>query len=290
MGQLGAGLHNEGKHLNSFLGGLTPTVHNGGIVFGVLDSQNQQVASAIQQTATVMQAIANRNQDLQSLVNGAMGTATAVAARDTALAQTFAELPATLSQAQKSVGKLSGFAGTATPVISNLRVALSNLQPVFAALEPTARSARKLFDKLPPFLAAANPLLTNLRSLSKAGTPAVPALEAMLRQMNPALSYLSPYATEVGGFLMNFGDDLYKSGDGEYTGRCLCPLSAESYSGFTPAEQKLVQALIKAGGLGGIANPTANGLRRPGLLPTANTPFSGTYPRIQAEPASNLSK
>jgi virulence factor Mce-like protein len=285
---LGAGLHHEGRHLNQFLGGLQPTVHNGGVVFSTLDGQRQQVAAAVQQTATVMQALANRNQDLQTLVSSAMTTAQAVAARDTALAQTFAALPGTLAQARTSVSKLSTFAGAATPVMSNLRVALDNLKPVFASLAPTAAAARKLFAQLPPFVRAANPLLTGLTNVSKAGTPAVPALGALLRQLNPSLTYLAPYAVEVGGFLENFGTSDYIGANGEYIGRCLCPISAQSYSGFTPTQQKLVQALIKAGGLGGIANPTANGLRRPGLLPNASTPFTGTYPHVQAEPATRL--
>jgi phospholipid/cholesterol/gamma-HCH transport system substrate-binding protein len=283
-------LHHEGRHLNEFLGGLQPAVQNGGVVFNVLNGQKQQVAGVVQQTAAVMQAIANRNADLQTLITGAMGTAQAVAARDTALEQTFAELPPTLAQARTSVSTLSSFAGRATPVMSNLRVALANLRPVFAALEPTAAGARTLFRRLPRFLAAANPLLANLRSVSKAGAPAVPALEALLRQLNPALAYITPYARDIGGFLLNFGDHLYRGGDGEYLIRCACPIAADSFSSMTAEEQALVRALIKAGGLSGIANPSDNGLRPPGRLPDASYPFTGSYPRIQAEPQTKLSK
>jgi phospholipid/cholesterol/gamma-HCH transport system substrate-binding protein len=236
-----------------------------------------------------MQAIANRTQDLQTLVTGGMQTAQAVANRDTALAQSLIDLPSTLAQTRTSVARLASFSGLATPVIANLRVAVQNLDPVIHDLEPTAAAARTLFDDLPPFLRVANPLLTKLKGFSRASTPAVPAIEALLRQANPALSYLEPYSEEVGGFLENFGDGLQKeNATGDYIGRCLCVVSAESYSGFTPEEQALVQALIKAGGLGGIANPTANALRRPGLLPNADTPYNGTYPRITADPPTSL--
>jgi phospholipid/cholesterol/gamma-HCH transport system substrate-binding protein len=285
---LGTGLHHEGRHLNEFLGALQPTVYNGGIVFKVLADQRAQVADVVAQTGTVMQALANRTQDLRTLVTAAEQTAQAVASRDAALQQSLIQLPPTLAQARTSVATLAGFAGLASPVIANLRVAVTNLGPVMRELRPTAAAARRLFDDLPPFLRVANPLLGSLRRFSSAAKPAVPSIEALLSQANPALAYISPYYKEIGSFLMNFGNGVQKDSAGNYIGRCLCPVSIQSYSGFTPTEQALVQALIKAGGLGGIANPTANPYRAPGSLPAANQPFTGTYPQITADPPPSL--
>jgi len=288
---LGAGLHHEGKHLNELLGALQPTIHNGGTVLNVLNGQRAQVATVISQTATVMQALANRTQDLRTLVTEARSTAQAVANRDRRLQQSLIELPSTLAQARTSVATLAGFAGPATPVIANLRAAVDNLGPVFRDLQPTAAAARRLFRDLPPFLRVADPLLSSLRKFSGAAQPAVPAIEALLSQANPALAYISPYYPEIGGFLENFGNGgQIESFTHDYVGRCLCPVSALSFSNYTPTEQKLVQALIRAGGLGGIANPTANPLRRPGLLPTSDTPFTGSYPRLAADPPPGLKR
>jgi virulence factor Mce-like protein len=288
LGTLGAGLHHEGLHLNAFLGGLQPTVQSGGAVFGVLQSQRQEVANVIQQASTLMNAVASRTQDLQSLIRGANATAVAVAARDTALEQSLVQLPPTLAQARASVSTLSGFAGTATPVVANLRVAMTNLKPVMTVLRPTASSARTLFRELPPFLHAANPLLASLRRFSDSATPAVPSLEALLRELNPALDYIKPYYKDIGSFLQNFGTGIQHDATGDLLGRCLCPISVQSYSGYTPVEQALVQALIKAGGLGGLVNPTYNPLRKPGQLPSVDYPFTGSYPHIAAEPPSPL--
>jgi virulence factor Mce-like protein len=288
---LGAGLHHEGLHLNQFLGALQPTVYNGGAVLQALNDQRAQLSAVVAQTGVVMRAIANRTQDLRTLITGGMQTAHAVASRDTALAQSLVDLPSTLVQARTSVSTLAAFSGLATPVISNLRIAVSNLDPVIHELAPTAAAARRLFNDLPPFVRVANPLLARLKSFSSAAQPAVPGIEALLRETNPALAYLKPYSREVGGFLENFGNIVQReNGTGDYIGRCLCPISADSYTGYTPAQQGLVKALIKAGGLGGIANPTANPLRRPGLLPAANQPFTGTYPRISADPPKGLKR
>jgi phospholipid/cholesterol/gamma-HCH transport system substrate-binding protein len=285
---LGAGLHHEGRHLNQFLGGLAPTVHNGGVVFDVLQQQSREVADTVQQAGTLMNALAARTSQLQSLIRGASTTAQAVAARNAALQRIFVELPPTLRQARSSVATLSSFAGNATPVVSDLRVAMGNLLPVFRTLRPTAASARGLFAVLPPFLRAANPLLTSLQRFSTNATPAVPALDALLRQVNPVLDYIKPYYKDIGSFLMNFGTGNTLDATGDWVGRCLCPLSVQSYSGMTPTEQQLIQALFKAGALGGLVNPTYNGLRKPGMLPSVNYTFSGSYPHINAEPPHPL--
>jgi phospholipid/cholesterol/gamma-HCH transport system substrate-binding protein len=288
---LGAGLDHQGQNLNEFLGALQPTVYNGGVVLGVLNAQRSQLADAVAQTGTVMQALANRTADLRTLIGSGEQTAVAVAARDQALSQSLIDLPATLAQARTSVSTLSSFSGVATPVIANLRVAVSKLHPVMVELKPTAAAAKTLFADLPTFLRAANPLLSNLKAFARAGGPAVPAIDSLLRQADPALDYLKPYYADVGSLLQNFGGTIQRENiSGTYIGRCLCPISAESYSGLTPTEQALVQALIKAGGLGGIANPAINPLRGPGTQPNADTPYSGTYPHILAMAPANLSK
>jgi virulence factor Mce-like protein len=287
---LGAGLHHEGRHLNEFLGALQPTIHNGGAVLDVLSSQRAQVAAVVAQTGTVMQALANRTQDLRTLVTAAAQTAQAVANRNIRLQQSLIELPPTLVQARSSVATLSAFAGPATPVIADLRVAVENLRPVFADLQPTAAAARRLFRDLPSFLRVADPLLTSLRKFSGAAKPAVPGIEALLREANPALAYISPYSAEIGGFLLNFGGTGHLDSFGDTVGRCLCPLSVQSYSGYTPTQQALVRALIAAGGLGGLVNPGTNPLRRPGLLPDASYPFTGAYPHVAAAPPTRLKR
>src|ERR1700722_711689 len=168
---LGAGLDHQGRNLNEFLGALEPTVSNGGVVLGVLNAQRSQLADAVTQTGTVMQALANRTGDLRSLISSGEQTAVAVAARDQALSQSLVDLPATLAQARTSVSTLSSFSGVATPVIANLRVAVSKLHPVMVELKPTAAAAKTLFADLPAFLRVANPLLSNLKAFARAGGP-----------------------------------------------------------------------------------------------------------------------
>jgi ABC-type transporter Mla subunit MlaD len=226
---LGAGFNDRSKDVNRLLGAMKPTLADGGKVMGILQDQKLQVAALIQQTGTVLQAIANRTSDMRTLVRAAKTASEAVARRDSTLAEGLDEFPSTLRQARGSVAKLSGFASRATPVVGDLRVALRDLRPVFTKLEPTAKSTRELFDELPKLLKVANPMLIRLRSFSAAAGPAMPPLEAALRQVDPALAYLKPYNRDLGSALANFGDTLAFDNLGAI-GSCGCPVDDRSFS------------------------------------------------------------
>jgi ABC-type transporter Mla subunit MlaD len=261
---------------------LSPTVDDGQAVMSALNSENQQTAALIAQAGTVFNAIGNRQADMQTLITAAKTTATAVAARDAAFRAMLDQFPPTLHQAQNSVANLSSFSTQATPVISNLRVAMHTLQPVIHELGPTATKARQLLTDLQPMITAANPLLGNLRSFSSAATPALPQVDAMLLQANPALDYLKPYYREVTGTFSNFGGDVYLTKYGRIF-NCGCPVTLDSYGGYTPAERAALQSLIDAGILGQVGNIASNPYRGAGSLPDTATPWNGTYPFIGAQ-------
>lgn len=276
---LGAGLDGHSKDVNRFLGAMQPTFADGSVVLGVLEDQKEKVGALVEQTGTVMQSIADRTGDMRSLIQDAKTTAEAVARRDTALAEGLDELPATLRQARGSVAKLSGFATRATPVVSDLRVTLRELSPVFTKLEPTAVSTRKLVDELSPLLKVADPMLSRLRRFSDASAPAIPSLDAALRQVNPPLAYLKPYNRDLGSALANFGSSLaYGPLGGEQS--CGCPVSDRSFSNWTPEMRRAVAVLLDQGILAKINHVENNPVRKPGRLPNAGEPFTGTYPRV----------
>jgi phospholipid/cholesterol/gamma-HCH transport system substrate-binding protein len=279
---LGAGWKGRSKDWNRLLGALKPTFADGGRVMGILEEQKEQVAALVDQTGTVLQAIANRTADMRTLVRSAKTAAEAVARRDSTLAEGLDEFPSTLRQARGSVAKLSGFASRATPVVGDLRVALRELQPVFTKLEPTARSTRQLFDELPPLLKVADPMLNRLRTFSGAAGPALPHLEASLREINPALTYLKPYNRDLGSALANFGSVLAYDQQGAI-GSCGCPVSDRSWSNWTPEMRRAVAVLLDQGILRQFLHVANNPVRKPGRLPNAGEPFSGTYPRVTAD-------
>jgi phospholipid/cholesterol/gamma-HCH transport system substrate-binding protein len=276
---LGAGFAGRGPDVNRMLSALRPTLSDGTAVTAVLDEQRAGIADIVTQAGTVFGAVAQRQSEMHTLIRSANATARAVAGRDAALRDALAAAPQTLTQARSSVAKLSAFAGRATPVVDELGTGLSDLHPVLRDLRPTADQARALFDRLPPLLRVADPMLSRLRTFSRDATPVLPSLDAMLRQANPALDYLKPYSRDLVGFLANFGGNLWYDKYGGI-GYCACPVSDRSFSNWTPAMRRAAGVLIDEGLLARVTHVENNPVRKPGSLPDASAPFSGTYPRV----------
>jgi phospholipid/cholesterol/gamma-HCH transport system substrate-binding protein len=283
MQTLGAGFNGHANDLSQMLSELQPTLERGATVMAVLAAQRTQVGDVVQNAGTLLQAVANRTADLRTLVTAAKQTAVAVAARDSAFEQAFRQLPPTLVQARTSVARLASLSGDATPVVTDLTRSLTVLRPVVRELRPTAVAARSLLLSLHTLIPQANPLLGSLNDFAGAGGPMMVNLDAALRQIVNPLDYLKPYTRDIGGLLANLSAfaawDKYGA-----VGLCSCPVNEQSFAGFTPAEEAALMALLKFGGIDKVNGLVGNPLRRPGTLPAANAPFTGSYPRIQAEP------
>ncbi len=279
----GRSVDGRAQDLHELFTRVRPLTDDGNRLVAVLDRQRDAVRRVVRNTGTVMQSISTRTGDLQSLVRGAKATAEAVAARDQAVRTTFESLPPTLRQARTSVAKLQSFSGSATPVVEDVRTSLQTLGPVLEQLGPTAARARRLTDALPALFRAANPALESLRTFSTDASATVPRLEDMLRELNPPLRYLKPYDRDLGSFLANFGAGAQTDKWGAI-GRCLCPISDRTLSNWTPELRQIVAPLLDQGPVKDLIHEWTNPYRKPGSLPRADRDFSGTYPRIEADP------
>jgi ABC-type transporter Mla subunit MlaD len=282
MRLLGSAFEDRGRYTSKLFANLGPALDHGGTVMGVLDDQRDQVADLIEHTGTVLQAIADRTGDVHTLVRSAKQTAEAVAQRDEQLGQTLDQLPPTLRQARSSVARLSGFSGRATPVVSDLRVALGDLYPAIRDLRPTATAGRRLFEALPPLLRRAEPLLTRLRTFSTTVPPALPQITAFFNEANPFLAYLKPYYRDIGGAMANFGAPSGRDRLGSFA-RCGCAVGDRSFANWTPEMRKAVAPLLDGGLVANMAQMTNNPLRPPGAQPDGSKPFVGKYPRIETD-------
>jgi phospholipid/cholesterol/gamma-HCH transport system substrate-binding protein len=280
---LGVGLDGHGAQLNDLFGSLLPTVTSGNQLLGVLNPERQQVASLIDDSGRVMQALGQRTGQFQSLILDAKATAQAVASRSAEMRQALDELPSTLAQARATVGLLSSFSRRATPVFSNLRAASADLSPAIQQLEPTAADARVLFGSLKPFLVALRPLVSQLGpAASKLNTVVLP-LDALLRQADPALSYLSSYSAEFGSFFSNVGAVTDTKDGLGYRGRVFAIGGVNQFTDLTPTARNLVDALVSAGSFGLFTGTRSNPYPKPGTAGDPQ-PFSGHYDRLQAAP------
>jgi len=291
MAGLGEGLAGRGDDLNKLFAALNPAVSNGGALMRVLRPQDQQLAALIDQTGTVMSAIAQRTDQVRQLIADARTTAQVVSARDAELGAAFDQLPSTLTQAQQTVAHLGKFSTRATPVISDLRVASIDLTPAIQALEPAARSGRELFAELRPFLRVANPLVRVLRPAADRLSTVVPALDALLREAVPAVNYLEPFNREIGSFFSNVGA---VAGTKDAVGNLIrvhAVVGPDALTNIPDGLKNAEQALIQAGGLQWLYDPRSNAYPHPGTDTTPNSAyaFGSSYPHLSATPPSRLS-
>jgi phospholipid/cholesterol/gamma-HCH transport system substrate-binding protein len=284
---LGTGLRGRGADLNTALGDLLPTLQNTGAVTGVVNDQHGVLGRILAHASQLLGALADRTADVRTLAIDARATAVAVAARDDMLAATFHALPGLLVQARTSLGRLQGFSADALPVVQNLTVAAADLGPVVRDLRPAAAAARAAVAQLAPFVRVANPLLGQLTPAARALSPTVDSLGQLLRQANPAFAYLAPYRSELISFFANQGS--FSSGRdaaGNYA-RVHDEISQQSLAVFTAAEQRLIDELVKAGGLTAFSHESQDPYPQPGTAGSPQ-PSGGGYPVLSAEPPAGL--
>jgi phospholipid/cholesterol/gamma-HCH transport system substrate-binding protein len=202
----------KGKQAGQSIKYFNPVLSSGRRLVNEVDADEGALTALIVNTSRAVTAIAGRRDDLSALVGNANTTAGAIASENNAFSQALALLPTTLRR------------GNSTLV--NLRSALDDLDPLVNASKPVAPKLTPFFRQLRPLLHDARPTVRDLRLvLNRAGpnndlvdaTLKVPGLEKLTRRAfpdstgalkasQPVLEFLRPYATELEGWIRDFGE------------------------------------------------------------------------------------
>ena len=199
---------------------LDPALASTSQVTAELSRYEGQFDELLVKGSLAMQALASRSQQLTSLVSNTEQATGAIAQQSTALADSLALLPGTLSKS--------------TATFAGLRRTLDALDPVVAAATPGARELPQLTTELDRFATTAGPTATALTSLIRsdpglvtllratpplaaAAATAVPALVTAMNASQPQLDYLRYYTPDVVGALTNLGQaGAYFDANGHY--------------------------------------------------------------------------
>ena len=283
---LGRGLDHNGDDLNRLLESSSGVTEYGSPVADVLAQERQHVASLVDSFGRVTRALGDRRDAIRLLVRRSRIAAEAVAARDDQLRATVAELPPFLRQSRATATRLMGFSTAATPVVRDLRLAVQDLVPAVEDLRPAAIAGRRTMRELDRFAVAAAPVLRQLPAFADAAAEFVPPLAGSLRQANPLLAYLAPYWRELSSFLAIVGAGTEMTDEIGHLGRIMPLVSRSSVPGtLSPAEEELLEAFNESLGQIGESVDTrgVNPYPAPGEAGLPK-PFTGDYPRLEAEP------
>jgi phospholipid/cholesterol/gamma-HCH transport system substrate-binding protein len=137
---------------------LNPFLSTSRRVFGELNSDKAALSSLLVDSASLTEALAERNPDITQLVSNVNQMMGAIGRREGELASAIEQLPDFMRQ----------FNTTAV----NLRAALDDVDPLVTASRPVAR-------KLRPFAA-------NLRGFARDSVPTIKSLDGIVRRAGPA--------------------------------------------------------------------------------------------------------
>lgn len=180
INELGVGLAGNGQQLNAVIRRADPALYQLDRVLAILATQNQTLARLAVESDAALAPAAAQSQAISDFIDKAGATASATAARGDAMEQSFAKLPAFLTQLDPTMRRLGEFAAAGTPVMRDLRAA--------------APSVNTLFEQLGPFTTAALPTFRTLGNLADAGRQALPAAEPVIRDIRAFADRAKPLA------------------------------------------------------------------------------------------------
>ena len=169
---------------------VSQLVHDGGTVFQALSERQGQLRGLIQNSETVFSTTARRNQELAEL---------------------FRILPTFQRESRATLARLNSFAGTADPLVQQLRPAARELSPTLVAAEKAAPDLKAFFEGLRGAINASDTGFPALRRLlSDDFTPLLSRLggsvggqDPYLAHLNSIIEVLGMYKHEITAFLGN---------------------------------------------------------------------------------------
>jgi ABC-type transporter Mla subunit MlaD len=173
LNELGIATAARGEDLNQILLRANPTLALARRTIAVLLSQQSQLNTLIDSTATIAAQGAAHTGTLRTFLDRAAALSSLTANHRSALAQGIKRLPRLLSLARPALTQLDTLAKNGTPLLTQLQAAAPTLEQVSRDLKP--------------FVAAANPGLAKLAGALRTTIPA-------LHQSLPLLSHLESYA------------------------------------------------------------------------------------------------
>jgi phospholipid/cholesterol/gamma-HCH transport system substrate-binding protein len=201
--QAGRAALGNAEALNDALGLLTPFAEETDDVLEVLRGQSGATRRFIRNTGVVFDSLTARSGQLRELVRNSNRVWEAIASRDDELADTFRVLPTFLREGRVTTERLTRFANTSNPLITQLRPAARELSPTLIELDKLAPDLKGVFQDLGPLVRVSRRGLPATEEALDNTRPILARLDPFLRQLTPIFDYLGLYRREIAAFFAN---------------------------------------------------------------------------------------
>jgi len=202
---------------------LAPGLQSTQRLLAELTRDQQAFSEFLASGSRVLDAVAQRRDDLSSLISNANQSLGAIAAQNQSFDRALVELPPTLRQANTTFVNLRAALDDLQPFIDTTGVATRNLTPFLRDLRPVVTDAVPVFGDLTKVVSQpgpANDLVDTLRALPEANSAAgrsVPATIQALDDSQTNVAQLRAYSPDLVAFLGRFSQaSANYDGDGHY--------------------------------------------------------------------------
>jgi phospholipid/cholesterol/gamma-HCH transport system substrate-binding protein len=202
----GASIPDASGDVSATIGGLARTTSELRRLTQTLDGQEGDIAGAVRDGGTVVDALGQREASIRQVVSGGRATLTALASRSDSLREGISQLPGLLEGARSTLMDARPLIGEARPLAADLGTAAKPLREALLDAPPAARSANGVLGGLPDFNRTALPFLDHADRVLDLAAPAAQPLSAALRNFQPIVRYLSNRRTAVAAWFTNTGD------------------------------------------------------------------------------------
>jgi phospholipid/cholesterol/gamma-HCH transport system substrate-binding protein len=187
-------LRGRGSDLSAAIGELPAFGESGDRLLRILDTQGEAVRQLVRDGGEFFQALSERKDQLRGLIQNSNTVFQTTAARNQDLADTFRVLPTFLRESRLTLTRLQRFVGP-----QGADELVRQLQPAVRQLSPTLRSTAKLAPDLEGFF-------KGLRGTINAAKPGLPATQRLLgKDLTPILEQVDPFLTQFNSILETAG-------------------------------------------------------------------------------------
>lgn len=250
---LGEGVAGQGDNVAGTLAALEPAMRDTGRLAGILDEQNALIDHLVVQTERNVSAAAP---PLDGLVDATRRTLDTVASRRAVLDQAVAELPDTLTSAERTLGALAGTADTTRENLASLRPLTDDLVGTSRELRSFSDAARPALESLPDLLDRTNAMLDQARPVVDDLGPAARDLRSVSGSVRPIADEMLRHRPGVASHLENL-----------MTGVANWAMATSGYDGLSHYFAAVV-----------VADPTSAGNLAAGVLPSGVLPDNTLNP------------
>ena len=202
---------------------LNPALSTSERLFAELSSDSVALQRFLVAGSQTFGALADRRADLTSLVDNANTTLQAIANRNSELDRSLGALPDTLRQGNTTFVNLRATLDDVDPLVAASKPATRNLAPFLRRLRIVAGEGVPVFDDLGQIVSAPgdnNDLadtLVDLPDLRDTGRNALPATVRAMNASQSNIAFLRPYTPDLLAWLSKFGQiTAYYEGNGHY--------------------------------------------------------------------------